>query len=179
MLRSVLAIVGGFIVITGLSLAADALLMSIAPAWFTGNGGTKHLLPLVSALIYGGYFTAWVARRAEYSHAFILAAILLMMSILATVQMYETAPLWWHLLMLIQIIPAVMIGADLRSTRKRTFYPLKACSFGSFLLSGHYSDLLIQNPLFVKSISNGNSQRNYEQTKHDSFSGDPLGCQPI
>jgi hypothetical protein len=133
MLRSIAAIICGFIVITVLSLCTDSLLIRIAPDWFTGNGGTRNLLPLVFALLYsfcffaiGGYFTALTAPQAEQLHALVLAVLLLVMSILATIQMYDTAPLWWHLIMLIQTIPAVMIGSYFRSTRKRKFYPLKA-----------------------------------------------------
>jgi len=65
MLRSIAAIVCGFIVITILSLGADSLLMRIAPDWFTGNGGTKRFLPLAFALFYTGLGIpiAWLADR--------------------------------------------------------------------------------------------------------------------
>ena len=132
-LRSVAAIISGFIVITLLSLGADAVIMNLSPELFTGDGSTKNFVPLIFALLYscffyaaGGYVTAWIAQRFEVLHAFALALLLLVMTILATVQMFDTAPLWWHLAILILIIPSVMIGGYLRSSSKRKFYPLKA-----------------------------------------------------
>ena len=130
MLKSVAAVISGFLAITALSLAADALVMIVAPWWFTGEGGTKHLLPLAFALVYsccffvaGGYLTALIAGRAEKSHALVLAALLFAMSVAATIQMFETAPLWWHSVMLIQIVPAVLLGGLRRAAGKRKFYP--------------------------------------------------------
>ena len=128
-LRSIAAVICGFFVITLLALAADFLLMRVAPASFTGTGGTQATAPLLFALVYsfffsvaGGYVAALVAGRAEIQHAVFLAVLMLVMSILATVQMYETAPLWWHLATLVLIVPPIVAGGYWRAGGKRKYY---------------------------------------------------------
>lgn len=129
MLRSIVAVVCGFVVMIVLGLGTDFLMMSIAPGAYTGNSGTQATLPLLLALTYSivfliaaGFVTSYIAGKAEILHSLALGVLMLAMTTLATVQMYDTAPLWWHLTMLIITLPAIIFGGYLRATRKRKFY---------------------------------------------------------
>lgn len=125
MIRSILAIIAGSVVWMMTALGTDAVLKSLAPAWFGENGKVESLPVLLFMLFYslffsvlGGYITALIARRQELKHAFILGLLQFAMGLIATVQFYDTAPLWYHILFLTLLIPANVFGGQLRMTQK-------------------------------------------------------------
>lgn len=130
MIRSIIAVVSGFVVIVIFALAADALLMRLVPSSFTDGGATRNSTLLIFALVYnfifsaaGGYLTALIARRVELKHALALGALHFLLSLLSAVQFTETAPVWWHIAALALIIPAVVFGGYLRVAQKRVSQP--------------------------------------------------------
>lgn len=117
MLRSVAVVVCGFAAMTALSLVADAALMSVKPDLFSTGGVARSVPLLVFILIYsfvflavGGYLTAAIAKRSEINHVLALGALLLVMSVVASAQLWETAPAWWHIVSLASIVPGVLFG---------------------------------------------------------------------
>lgn len=126
MVRSILAVIAGSVVWMITALGMDAVLMSLAPSWFGPNGkveSTPILLFMMSySLLFsvlGGYVTALVARRKEVLHAFVLGLLQLVMGVVATVQFFDTAPWWFHISLLTLLIPANVLGGQLRASQKR------------------------------------------------------------
>ncbi len=126
MLRSILAIIAGSVTWAVTALGADGILMAAFPAWF-GEGGRVESVPVLLLMMFyslafsalGGYVAAWLARRAEVKHAFILGVLQLAMGAVASYQMWDTAPAWWHLTFLPLVLPANVLGGFLRASRKR------------------------------------------------------------
>lgn len=125
MVRSILAVIAGSVTWMATALGMDAILMSLAPQWFGPNGKVESLPLMLFMMSYallfsilGGYVAALIARRKEMLHAFVLGVLQLLMGIMATIQFFDTAPLWWHLTFLSLLIPANVLGGWLRQTQK-------------------------------------------------------------
>jgi hypothetical protein len=126
MLRSIVAIIAGSIAWMLTALGMDAVLMALAPAWFGANGRVESVALLLFMMTYslsfsvlGGYVTALIARRKEMQHAFALGVLQFAMGLVATIKLFDTAPLWYHVLFLTLLIPAILIGGQLRLMQKR------------------------------------------------------------
>lgn len=126
MLRSILAVISGSVVWMITALGTDSILMALAPSWFDAGGRVESVPVLLFMASYsllfsvlGGYVTALLARRREVLHAFILGVLQLAMGVAATVKFYDTAPLWFHLIILVLLVPANVLGGQLRVMRKR------------------------------------------------------------
>lgn len=125
MVRSILAVIAGSVTWMVTALGMDAILMSLAPQWF-GPNGKVYSVPLMLFMmsysllfsVLGGYVAALIARRKEMLHAFVLGVLQLAMGIMATIQFFDTAPLWWHLTFLTLLIPASLFGGWLRLAQK-------------------------------------------------------------
>lgn len=125
MLRSILAVISGSVTWMVTALGTDALLMRFVPQWFGANGRVDSTGVLLLSLFYslsfsilGGYVAALIAGRKEMTHAFVLGVLQLAMGIAATVKFLDTAPLWWHLTLLVLLIPANLFGGFLRMAQK-------------------------------------------------------------
>jgi hypothetical protein len=125
MLRSILALIAGSVTWMLTALGMDNVLMRVAPQWFGANGRVESvgvlLLMMAYSLLFsvlGGYVAALVAGRKEISHAFVLGVLQLIMGIVATIKLFDTAPLWWHLTFLLLLIPANVFGGLLRIAQK-------------------------------------------------------------
>jgi len=126
MLRSILAVILGSVVWMITALGTDSILMALKPSWIDANGRVESVPALLFMAFYsllfsvlGGYVTALIARRREVLHAFILGLLQLAMGIVATVKFFDTAPLWFHLLFLVLLVPANVLGGQLRARQKR------------------------------------------------------------
>ncbi len=126
MLRSILAVIAGSVVWMITALGMDSILMALAPSLFDANGRVESVPALLFMAFYsvlfsilGGYVTALLARRRELLHAFILGLLQLAMGIAATIKFWDTAPLWFHLLILVLLVPANVFGGQLRIRQKR------------------------------------------------------------
>lgn len=125
MLRSILAIIAGSVAWMVTALGMDAVLMAIAPNFF--DAGKVKSLPLLLFMmtysllfsVLGGYVTALVARRKEMQHALALGLLQFAMGFAATIKFFDTAPLWYHVVFLTLLIPAILIGGQLRLMQKR------------------------------------------------------------
>jgi len=124
--RSFLAVIAGSVTWMVTALGTDAALMALFPAWHDTGGRVESVPVLFLMMFYslaysvlGGYVTGWIARRSEVKHAFVLGLLQLAMGLVATIQMWDTAPAWWHVTFLVLLVPANMLGGYLRAGRKR------------------------------------------------------------
>ena len=121
MLRSIVAIVVGFVLIGALAMGTDMVVMQAVPSAFDDAGRTRDIgiLMLMAAYvavyaITGCYVTARLAPNRPMRHALILGALGLAMNIAATVSLWGTAPAWYHILNLVLVMPYAWIGGRLR-----------------------------------------------------------------
>ena len=124
MLRSILAVAAGFALWTVLWLGSNGLTAAAAPDAFNPDGSTDAvgllLLFLVLSVVFSvvsGYVTALVARRKEAQHALYLGLLLLAVGLFVQVQVWDLMPLWYHLLFLVLLVPAALVGGRLRARR--------------------------------------------------------------
>jgi hypothetical protein len=121
MLRSVGAVVLGFVVIALLAIGADLVMLSVLPDAFDASGGTDNPAILLLVQLYVGVFAVtgcWLAARlAPHSpmrHALVLGLLGLIFNIAGTVARWDHAPAWAHLLGLVLVMPYAWAGGRLR-----------------------------------------------------------------
>ena len=120
-LRSVLAIVAGFILIGLLAYGTDGIAHAIRPDIFGPNSSTSNVPYLVIAVIYVGvYATAgcWLAAalggRRPMLHAMILGVLGLVFNIAAVPGMWSLFPHWYTIVSLVLVMPFAWLGGRLR-----------------------------------------------------------------
>jgi len=131
MIRSIVAVLAGLVVLTIVSFAieaaADPLLMHLFPgalpnaAALAGNFAARLFMLAYTtfSIVVGGYVTAWIARRAQLTHAAIMGAIevafTLYVMIAAPFAEAHQAPRWGWITGMILMIPAACLGAAIRT----------------------------------------------------------------
>ena len=120
MLRSIVAIVVGFVLIAALAMGTDMLVMRAFPAAFN-DGVTNDLSILMLMAAYvavyaitGCYVTARLAPDRPMRHALILGGLGLVMNVVATISLWGTAPAWYHILNLLLVMPYAWVGGRIR-----------------------------------------------------------------
>jgi len=121
-LRSVAAIVIGFVVIGALALGTDALLHSWMPDVFnpttlTTAGAGILLLTIVYVGVFaiaGCYLAARLAPERPMLHAMILGVLGLVFNVVGTIGQWATAPVWYHVTSLVLVLPYAWLGGWLR-----------------------------------------------------------------
>ena len=120
-LRSVLAIVAGFILIGLLALGTDGLAHAVRPDIFGPNSSTSNVPYLIIAIIYVGvYATAgcWLAAtlagRRPMLHALILGVLGLVFNLAAVPGMWALFPHWYTVVSLILVMPFAWLGGRIR-----------------------------------------------------------------
>lgn len=127
MIRSILAVLGGYLTSTVLVLITQAVIMMVFTEEMLSSAGLYPataflLIVLFYSMVYavaGGYVTAMIAKRAEVRHAFVLGAFMLTLGVLTVLFQVRDLPIWWHVIFLGQLIPAVLGGAYLRIRHQR------------------------------------------------------------
>lgn len=126
MIRSVLAVIAGIAALTVTSFAiealADPLLMGMFPQALPTRAAIGQNLPaslflyVYTALCvaFGGYVTAWVARRAPVGHALIMGVVQTGLTLLAMFSLKEQAPLRNWIVALVMTIPCAWAGGAWR-----------------------------------------------------------------
>ena len=121
MLRSIGAILFGFVLIAALSFGGDAVMRSLVPDAFAAGflDASVGLLLAVQAYvalfaIIGCYVTARLAPHRPMRHALILGFLGLLFNLVGTYLMWDTAPVWYHALALALVMPLAWIGGWLR-----------------------------------------------------------------
>ena len=125
MLRSILAVIAGLVTLIVTGLGGDVALRGLAPQWFAESGRVENVPALLLMVCYtlifsvlSGYVAALVAKRQEIKHAFILGLIQLALNIVATIKFSSTAPAWFHLAIIVLLVPATVFGGQLRLMQK-------------------------------------------------------------
>jgi hypothetical protein len=120
LVRSILAIVTGFLVIGVLSFGTDAMLASAGVFPPHGQPVTSvGLLLLVTAYvavyaIFGCWLTAFLAPSHPMRHALILGALGLAFNVMNVLATWGQGPIWYVLLNLALVMPYAWIGGRLR-----------------------------------------------------------------
>jgi hypothetical protein len=119
--RSILAIVVGFLLIAALSFSTDAMMRSALPEMFDANGRTDNLGMLIFSIAYVGVYAiagCWVAARLApkepMKHALILGLLGLVFNIVGASVMWESAPVWYHVLSIALTMPFAWVGGRIR-----------------------------------------------------------------
>lgn len=118
--RSILAIVVGFVFIAVLSFGTDALVRVSLPEAFEPSGRTDRLSILLLSLAYVGvyavvgcYLTARLAPSRPMLHALVLGILGLIFTVAGTIAMWSMAPAWYNVLSLALVMPYAWIGGQL------------------------------------------------------------------
>lgn len=121
MARSIGAIVLGFVLIGLLSFGADAALRGAAPDAFDAAGRVDSVPVLLLMLGYvavfaiaGCYVTARMSPSHPMRHALILGALGLAFNIAGSIALWDTAPVWYHVVALALVMPLAWTGGRLR-----------------------------------------------------------------
>lgn len=127
MLRSIGAIVLGFVVIGALALGTDALLRETAPQFYGPGGRVDHVgfllftqLYVVAYATFGCWLAARLAPARPMRHALALGALGLAFNVMGTITLWHTAPAWYHVLALTLVMPAAWLGGRLRERQLGT-----------------------------------------------------------
>jgi len=134
MLRSIGAIVFGFILIGVLAFGTDFLQRQTFADAYSATGRVESVAMLTLTLAYvfvfaviGCYLTARLAPHSPMRHALILGALGLVFNIVGTVTQWHTAPTWYHVVALTLVMPAAWLGGRLREIQlERGSSPLAA-----------------------------------------------------
>jgi peptidoglycan/LPS O-acetylase OafA/YrhL len=120
MIRSVLAVIGGYVVVA-------VAVMALFAAWFRDEAQTPTSGFMALSLAYGfvftivgGYAAAWIAGRAELAHGAALAVLMAVLGVVSLTLSFGQQPLWYQVALILSPLPAAPLGGWLRSTVKPT-----------------------------------------------------------
>ena len=120
MLRSIAAVLVGFVLIAALSFGADAVLRQAMPEAFDASGRVESSAVLLLIMGYVGlfavtgcYLTARLVPRRPMLHALVLGALGLAFNVAGSVAMWDTAPAWYHAASLALVMPYAWLGGRL------------------------------------------------------------------
>jgi hypothetical protein len=121
MLRSIGAIVLGFLLIGTLAMGTERAIIQTLPEYFDTNGRTDDVALLLATLAYvflfatlGCWVTARLAPARPMRHALILGALGLAFNVAGSIAMWHTAPVWYHVVGLGLTLPAAWLGGWIR-----------------------------------------------------------------
>ncbi len=121
MVRGILAVLAGFILWSVIWLATTNSIMAampeeVQPGSPVTNTGILLLLLVVSVIasVASGYLTALIAKENTMKYVMAFGVINLAVGIFFQVQNWQFMPLWYHLIFLVLLIPAIVYGGKLR-----------------------------------------------------------------
>ncbi|HEX6126841.1 MAG TPA: hypothetical protein VFZ23_15820, partial [Pyrinomonadaceae bacterium] len=131
MLKIILGVVAGFVAWSILWVGSDQVLMSLSPDWYGAhqrafqlaveNGSSftadttiliMHIVRAAIVSIISGFIAAVVAgenRKAPLA----LAVVLLIVGVAVEAYVWNYAPVWYHLLFLIVLVPTTILGGKM------------------------------------------------------------------
>lgn len=121
MARSIGVIAFAFLLIGALSVGADLGLRAAMPDAFDPSGAVSSVpvLLLMQAYVgvfatFGCYLAARLAAGRPMAHALALGVLGLAFNVAGTVAMWDTAPVWYHVVALSLVMPYAWLGGRLR-----------------------------------------------------------------
>jgi len=127
MLRSIAAVIAGYVTLAVLTAGTIFLLGAAFPASYTPTNTGWVLFNLLYGALYavvGGYVAGVIARRAEVGHGLALGILMVVLS-LVTFVLTQTGqpptgqPLWYSIALVVLALPTPVLGSYLRQ-RQRT-----------------------------------------------------------
>jgi hypothetical protein len=133
MMRSIWAVVAGFLFIMMLSIGTVTITRAMSPRLFDANGGTTNFAILcvwticvgVFAVV-GCYLAARLAPSHPMRHALILGALGLILHLVTLVAMpsvWNMTPNWYSIVNLVLVMPYAWLGGRLRENEIRGSSP--------------------------------------------------------
>jgi hypothetical protein len=119
-LKSIGAVLAGFIAVAGLSTITDMLVGysgAFPPAGTTGMLSFALLYRIIYTVL-GGYLTAWLAPGNKMTHVWVLAGIGQLGGIAGVVFGWSLSAHWYPILIAVTAIPSVVFGGWLRTKTK-------------------------------------------------------------
>ncbi|HET9425627.1 MAG TPA: hypothetical protein VFO55_09665 [Gemmatimonadaceae bacterium] len=120
-MRSVWAILAGFILIGVLGFGTDAIMKAMSPWAFNESGGTSNIWILIVQMLYsavygvvGCYVAARLAPSHPMRHALILGLIGLLAGGYANFLLWGHVPAWFPIINVLLIMPLAWLGGRLR-----------------------------------------------------------------
>jgi uncharacterized membrane protein len=122
MLRSVLAVLVGFLIFTASELA---LAHATGRAPETNTTLPRLVLGLAHGIVFAvaaGWITARLAGRSAIAHAMVLAMVIAAVALFQLLYAFKVAPTveWWQMIRMFVFGPAAIVGGFLRARQVRT-----------------------------------------------------------
>jgi len=110
-----------------IEFAANTLLLRLLPQAFptatalAQNPAARGFMLLYTALsvAFGGYVTAWIARRTPVAHAVVMGIVMVALTLLQMAKGPHPAPLWSWIVGIATLIPGAWYGGWLRTRALR------------------------------------------------------------
>ena len=125
MARNVLSVIVGFVVWTVLWVGIGVGLALTFADWFAEDGSVSATVPLVVFVgcsvvvsLVSGAITALLAKRRS-GPVLALAILLLVAGIGFEVAGWSTTPVWYHIVFLVLLVPATLVGGKLAGAGSR------------------------------------------------------------
>jgi Na+/proline symporter len=127
MVRSVIAVVVGYMVLATATMAKFAAMQALFPGALPAPGEDVFpstfwlvtiLLSDVALMIVAGYVTAAVAKRTEVVHAAALGGVMVVLGLVLMFVNWLQEPLWYQITLVAIAIPAAVTGGSLRSHQR-------------------------------------------------------------
>ena len=131
--RSVGAVVLGFVLIGALSFGTNYVIGQFVPGFF--DPGTRITsVPLLLGVmayvavfaVFGCYVTARLAPSRPMLHALVLGALGLAFNVMGSIQLWDTAPAWYHIASLLLVMPYAYLGGLIRERQLESAQPAVA-----------------------------------------------------
>lgn len=120
MLRSILAVLAGYVVMVAIVVAATYALQQIEPGWFligaplTAGYLAVNIAYSLLAALTGGYLVARLAKQAHLKHVYALATLSLAMAVLSAFASGGDQPVWYRIFLAVMMPMVVIAGGRLR-----------------------------------------------------------------
>jgi hypothetical protein len=130
--RGIGAVVAGLVLVVGFFLGADALLSAVLPSAGTVPGRPAGPPPFLAlgftalVVIAGSFVAARLAPARPIPHALGLGVLLVLLGLIAAFTVHATAPAWYHVAVLLLILPCAWFGGRLRE--REVSYPAARAS---------------------------------------------------
>jgi len=121
MKRTIAGIAAGVLTTAVLALALDMVLMAIDPESMKPPMSTGVLISVFAgtllATVAGGLVSGRVSRARPVRVATLMGIVGLVLSIGPTIALWDTAPLWYHVLTFALLVPAARVGGVIAARR--------------------------------------------------------------